>query len=349
MVRGVAGPGNIVIWYILGTRPELIKAFPVVQQLREEGRKVLVLSTGQHTSLAEGMPLVADDNLRCPGQDDPYVAITQMLTALHQYANERPLPAWIVVQGDTSSAVAGARFAESRNIPLLHIEAGLRSHDVTDPWPEEGFRVEIDRLATKKACPTEGNYANLVREGLQKGAEVTGNPITDALRLMGSQKQGSNHVLVTLHRRESFGRAMADCAKAIFRLAKDHPDLPFLWPMHPNPHVTEALHGQQVPANVTLCSPMPYRSFLIALEHSACVITDSGGLIEECTTLGVPCLIARNTTERPEALGQSRAMLVQRNGSDLEAGFRWAQSTHITPSPIFGDGCSAPRITRMLA
>lgn len=339
-----------MIWYILGTRPELIKAFPVVRQFRAEGRDILVISTGQHTSLAEGMPLVPDISLRCPGQDDPYVAVTQMLTALHQYANERPPPSYIIVQGDTSSALAGARFAESRNIPLLHVEAGLRSGRKDDPWPEECFRIEIDRLATLKACPTEGNLLNLGREGLQVGAFLTGNPITDALRLMGASHKGSNHVLVTLHRRESFGADMRKCAQAIFALARQYHDTPFLWPMHPNPHVGEALLGANLPENVTVGPPMPYRAFLTALEHSTAVITDSGGLVEESTTLGIPCLIARNHTERPEALTTGLSAMVGRDGNRLANDFAMATAMYgIRPLPIFGDGYCAPRITKLIS
>lgn len=336
-----------MIGVILGTRPEYIKLWPVVQRLREEGKPVFVLSTGQHTALAEHMPLTADDSLGIRGGEDPYDTVQRHTHALDAFSWPQK-PTWIVVQGDTASALAGARYAAHHTIPLCHVEAGLRSHDTTDPWPEEAFRLEIDRLATLKACPTEGNRANLAQEGLAKGSSVTGNPITDALRLMHTRKKDAHHVLITLHRRESFGEPMRHCVHHILTAAWNHPDTRFLWPMHPNPHVAEALRDQSLPDNLFLGPPLGYRDFLGRLEYAKTVITDSGGLVEECTTLGIPCLIARNTTERPEALGASRAMSIGRDGHDLNTALRWALTTPLTPLPIFGDGHTAPRITRLL-
>jgi len=336
-----------MIWYILGTRPEFIKAFPVIQQLHVEQRDVTVVSTGQHTSLADGMPLTADVNLGVPGCDDPYVYVTHAAQKLQEWAQNQPKPDWIVVQGDTGSALAGCRLAESLGIPLCHLEAGLRSHDPTDPWPEEGFRVEIDRRAQLKCCPTALNLDNLTRDGLQNDAFVTGNPITDALRLMGAVKTTPTHVLITLHRRESFGADMQACANRIAQLAETHPDTPFLWPFHPNPHVLDTIRALKAPGNLLFTSPLAYPEFLKALCGAHLVITDSGGVVEEATTLGIPCLIARNKTERPEACA-THSILVGRDGARLPEMFRYAQFFHPAPSTIFGDGHTAPRITRLL-
>lgn len=327
-----------MIWVICGTRPELIKLWPVVAQLHVEHVPVTVVFTGQHTDLAHGMPLLPDVNLAVPGCEDPYLTITKTLLLLQDWATTQPLPRWIVVQGDTASAVAGARLAEALHVPLCHVEAGLRSYDKADPWPEELFRVEIDRLSTLKCCPTSQNQANLVREGLGTNAYITGNPITDALRRVGAHKLDPEHVLMTLHRRESFGNDLRTCLERIFDIARVSA-VPFLWPIHPNPNVRKALEGLEVPDNVHIVPPLPYRDFLTALCHSYYVITDSGGLVEETTTLGIPCQVTRNATERPE----SAAMMVGRRGEGLAP---WPNE--FTPMTTFGDGHAAPRITTLL-
>jgi UDP-N-acetylglucosamine 2-epimerase (non-hydrolysing) len=333
-----------MLWVFASTRPELVKQFPIVTQLRADQRPVLVISTGQHTALAAGMPLQPDISLDVPGTNNPESYVHESLAVLTDWASGQPRPDWIVVQGDTASALAAAHLGHHDDIPVCHVEAGLRSFRDDDPWPEERFRIEIDQLATLRCAPTVTALGNLLAENLQRGSHITGNPITDALRLMGCGKLSPAHVLVTLHRRESFGRDMQQCVSRLLTLSRQHPDTPFLWPLHPNPRVREALHGQRVPPNVQIAPPMPYREFLDALCHASCVITDSGGLVEECTTLGIPSLICRNVTERPEALSHG-STLVGREGATLAASFPPAPTS---PSFTFGDGFCAPRITRLL-
>lgn len=337
-----------MIWFILGTRPELIKAWPVIEQLHVEQRPVMVVSTGQHTTLADGMPLKADVTLGVPHIEPPDAFVAQAEYELLQWAVKQPRPDWILVQGDTGSALAGACLADWLHVPLCHVEAGLRTGELSDPWPEEGYRMEIDRLAHLKCCPTQGNWANLEQEGLQIGAEITGNTIVDALRMMNVTRTHPEHVLITLHRRESFGRDMHQCILRIAELAHTHSDTRFLWPIHPNPHVHEALDGVMRPANLHIIQPLPYRDFLSALSRAQSVITDSGGVVEECTTLGIPTLVCRDCTERPEAEQADLALLVGKDGRFLADSYQWLPYAQKIPSTVFGDGFAAPKITELL-
>ena len=243
--------------------------------------------------------------------------------------------------GDTASALAGARAAVAREVPVAHVEAGLRTGDLTDPWPEEAYRVEIDRLATYRYCPTDANRANLVAESLD--GLTTGNTITDALRLMGVTRTYGKHVLVTLHRRESFGEPMENILRGLGEAAARQPDVPFCFPVHPNPQVRAQVARWRRPKNLVLGGPLPYRDFLTFLSSARAVLTDSGGVIEEAATLGVATVIARNHTERPECVGQT-AQLVGTRASAVWEGLDWALTTPVEPSAVFGDGYAADRI-----
>lgn len=314
----------LVILVIVGTRPESIKVLPILRELVCRKVAFQVLHTGQHTDLLYGTGLKVCQSLHLPGTNDPETyakGVETALGALHDLKR----PSWVVVQGDTASAVGGARWAVQQGYPLCHVEAGLRSHDLNDPWPEEGFRIEIDRLATLCCCPTEGNQNNLYneweRDNIPGDFKLTGNTIVDALKAMNVKREPGNHVLVTLHRREAFGEPLKAILAGLAAVATQYPDTPFLWPVHPNPHVHEAIASTELPVNVMTRDPLPYRDFLTVLASAKAVLTDSGGVVEEAVTLGVPTLCCRDHTERPEAFNDHIAWLVGKTAEGVVAGF----------------------------
>lgn len=329
-----------MLTFIYGTRPESIKLFPLVREAKRRKLAFRVICTGQHTSLLSGTGLRPDVNLNIQGTNSPLEYVkTCTDTLLHVKAGGT-----IIVQGDTASAVAGARLAKAKNLRLVHVEAGLRSHDLTDPWPEEGFRIEIDQLSDIRCCPTRVNVNNLSREGLS--GTVTGNTITDSLRLQKVQRQPSEAqtLLVTLHRRESFGEPLKNIISGLSRFATENPDWIVFWPTHPNPEVQKALQTT-LPSNVLTRSPLPYQPFLKLLSQMHLVLTDSGGLTEETTTLGLPTVIARNHTERPEALG-----LATLAGTQTDAIYSALSSHRPEPirNPVFGNGHASEAILDLL-
>lgn len=329
-----------MLTFIYGTRPESIKQFPLVREAKRRKLAFRVVCTGQHTSLLSGSGLRPDVNLNIPSSNSPLEYAKTCTDALFHGKHSGT----IIVQGDTASAVAGARLAKAKNLRLVHVEAGLRSHDLNDPWPEESFRIEIDQLSDIRCCPTPQNLQNLQNEGLS--GVVTGNTITDALRLQKVQRQPSEAktLLVTLHRRESFGQPLLNIIEGLSRFASEHPDWIVFWPTHPNPEVQKALQTP-LPSNVLTRSPLPYQPFLKLLSQMHLVLTDSGGLTEETTTLGIPTVIARNHTERPEALG-----LATLAGTQTDSIYA-ALSSHRpepTPNPVFGNGHASEAILDLL-
>jgi len=341
-----SGRLGAVIRFILGTRPEALKILPVLRVLTARKAAFDVLCTGQHTDLLAGTGLLVARSLNLPSDNDPlaYVqAVRQALDELHVQHTD-----WVVVQGDTASARAGAQYATDHLLELAHIEAGLRSGDFSDPWPEEMFRVEIDNVADYKFCPTMRNLRHLEAEDLADGAHVTGNTIVDQLRAMKVQREPGSHVLITLHRREAFGEPLKAILEGLSRVAREYPDTPFLWPVHPNPHVRDALEATALPVNVLTRDPLPYHSFLTLLASAKAVLTDSGGVVEEACTLGVPTVIARDHTERPEALGHS-ALLAGKTADGVESALVQSFTRSCEPSEVFGDGHASERIADLLS
>lgn len=339
--------GMLAIVY--GTRPEAIKLRPLTLELARRGIPFTTLFTGQHPDLIAGTGLESPDvSLGVPGRNEPLAYVDDVVTALYQYASVGPRLGRIVVQGDTASALAGARFGAYSGIPVAHVEAGLRSFDPKDPWPEEMFRVEIDQLATLRFAPTITSMGNLLAENLQHGSSCTGNTITDHLRLAGIAGQAERHdlVLVTLHRRESFGQPLRDIVAGLSQFARAHPGIRFVWPLHPNPHVRESLGT--LPDNIIVDPPMSAVPFARALSQARAVLTDSGGVIEEACTLGTPCVIARDRTERPEAVSVGNAAVAGRTSRGVVDGLTWALLATIQPSRVFGDGYASERIADLL-
>lgn len=343
-----------MIYCIVGTRPEALKTLPVIRELKSRHIAFQVITTGQHTDLIAGTGLKPDIELAVPSANDPLAYVEAAQTALSRVLHGAKPEDVVVVQGDTASALAGARAGNVARIPVAHVEAGLRSHDPTDPWPEEIFRGEIDSLSRWMFCPTEGNRQNLLTETPNgkltpdKAAFVTGNTIIDQLRYSGVKRTSGEHVLVTLHRRESFGNPLRRILIGLAAAAKNHPETPFCFPVHPNPEVRKTVKEANLPPNVILGGPLPYQDFLTFLSGAKAVLTDSGGVIEEAAWLGVPTVIARNHTERMEAVQCGIAKLVGRKSSDVWEGLDWALSTEGEPQTVFGDGTAAKQIVDVL-
>lgn len=363
---------------IFGTRPEAIKLFPVVRAMqRLPGLYVRTCVTAQHRSLLDQVLVIAgitpdiDLNVMEPEQTlDRLTA--RLLTGLGEVMDaERP--ARVVVQGDTATAMAGALAAYYRKIPVSHVEAGLRSGDIWQPWPEEVNRRIVATIADQHFAPTRTAADALLRENVDPASVfVTGNTVIDALSAtreriaadpdlataldpIRERLSGKQVVLVTTHRRENFGDGMESIARAISRIA-ERPDVAVLFPMHPNPNVVAVMDrvigGRP---NIVRIDPLDYPNFIRALELCHLVLTDSGGVQEEAPAFGKPVLIMRDTTERPEGVSAGTAKLV---GTDTDRivseistllddkGAYQAMARAHNP---FGDGHASTRITRVIA
>lgn len=343
----------MTLTFVYGCRPEARKILPVLTALRGQGVPLTILFTGQHPDLARfttTLPAFAGQvDLGTPNLGaDPFDYARALAADLVPHLGSGP----VVVQGDTATAYAGALAADLLDLPLYHIEAGVRTHHSEDPWPEEQFRVGIDRLADAGCCATPGNQLALEREGKAVARfPVTGNPGIDALLAEQSPVTHRwDHLLVTLHRRESFGPRLAAFVQALCDWARRHPSVPVFWPVHPNPAVREALGTVSgLPASLVLLPPLESAAFLPLLAHAHAVLTDSGGVQEEAAALGVPAVIARQVTDRPESVQQGLALLCPRPEDLPEAlAAAWRGALRAVPSPTFGDGLAAPLITQHL-
>ncbi|WP_084584453.1 non-hydrolyzing UDP-N-acetylglucosamine 2-epimerase [Sphingomonas azotifigens] len=326
------------LFVVFGTRPEAIKLFPVVRALQATpGIDVVTCVTAQHRGLLDQVLAIAgitpdiDLDLMTPGQSlDALTA--RLLTGIGE-ALGAVRPDRVIVQGDTATAMVGALAAYYRKIPVSHVEAGLRSGDIYQPWPEEVNRRIVAPIADQHFAPTE-TAANALRDEniAPASIHVTGNTVIDALLAtrariatdpalaagldpIAARFTGKRLVLVTTHRRENFGGGMAAIAEALRRIAA-RPDVAILFPVHPNPNVVAvmdaALGGQP---NIARVDPLDYPHFIRALGMADLVLSDSGGVQEEAPALGKPVLVMRETTERPEGVTAGTARLV---GTDTD-------------------------------
>jgi UDP-N-acetylglucosamine 2-epimerase (non-hydrolysing) len=371
----MAAPGSILV--VIGTRPEAIKLAPVIRALLEAKQPVLVCTTGQHTELlAQGLagfeiPIHRELAVMATDQD-PLTLCNRISERLNPVLHQEK-PCWMIVQGDTASALASAMGAFHHRIPVAHVEAGLRTGDVSQPWPEEMYRRLLGRLAAFHFAPTQQARANLLAEGISDRAiEVTGNTVIDALRIatahaarcpaLGEFAQsviadarGRHLVLVTVHRRENLGPPLETIGEAIMRLAR-RGDCTIVFPAHPNPStrpLAAQLSGRE---NIRVIAPMTYFSFVTLLRHTTVILTDSGGIQEEATALGKPVLIMRSATERPETVSAGNGCLVGTSADRIVA-----ETERLLDNPCarvamqnvtdsYGDGHAAGRIvTRLLA
>ncbi len=353
----------------VGTRPEAIKMAPVVQALRREPwADVRVLATAQHREMLDQvLRLFAIDpdvdlDLMRPDQSLPELT-ARLITALdHTLASESP--DIVLAQGDTTTVMAASLACFYRRVPFGHVEAGLRTWDYDNPFPEEMNRVVAGRLARWHFAPTQGARANLLREGTpDERIFVTGNTVIDALLQVAVQEiplgvdldPTRRLVLVTAHRRESFGAPFEDLCRAIRAIADRNPDVEVLYPVHPNPHVRRTV-GRVLGDHprIRLTEPLDYGPFVMAMKRAYLVLTDSGGVQEEAPALARPVLVMRVETERPEAV---QAGVVRLVGTDFTAITTEAQRLLDDPDAYramargispYGDGQAAGRIVAAL-
>jgi UDP-N-acetylglucosamine 2-epimerase len=360
---------------LLGTRPEAIKLAPVVRALAAAGAAPRVLVTGQHDQMLrpvlDDLGLVADENLQVMAQDQGLADLSARLLAEVDAALVRAPPATIVVQGDTTSAAMGALAAFYRGVRIAHVEAGLRTGAARNPFPEEMNRRLLGQLADLHFAPTARARDALLREGVAADrVHLVGNTVVDALhdaraRLLPRLPRDPDLdglgrerrlVLVTAHRRESFGEDLRAIAEAVRRIARAFAgDVEVAYPVHLNPNVdgpVRALLGSE--PGVRLLAPLPYLRFLDLLVRATLVITDSGGVQEEATALGKPFLVVRRTSERMEAIDAGVGELVGTDAAAItEAAARLLSDAALyarraAPSDVFGDGRAGERIAEVL-
>jgi UDP-N-acetylglucosamine 2-epimerase (non-hydrolysing) len=354
---------------VVGTRPEAIKMAPVILALKKEPwAEVRVLATAQHRHMLDQVlnffdiePDIDLDIMR------PNQALTTLTARLLLDMDDVLLaekPDVVLVQGDTTTVMAVSLACFYHRIPIGHVEAGLRTWDMDNPFPEEANRVITGRFARWHFAPTESSRQNLLREGIADNAiTVTGNTVIDAL-LMTAKKDldlgididaSKRLILITSHRRENFGEPFRNICRALKTLAERNPDVQFLYPVHPNPNVKDVAHEMLgASPNIILCAPLDYAPFVAAMQRSYLIISDSGGVQEEAPALGKPVLVLRDETERPEAVEQLVVKLVGSEYDrivsetqrllDDEAAYA-GMSRGISP---YGDGRGAERIVNVL-
>ncbi|EOR99467.1 UDP-N-acetylglucosamine 2-epimerase [Bacteroides thetaiotaomicron dnLKV9] len=333
------------ILLVFGTRPEAIKMAPLVKALQKDTEhfETRVCVTAQHRQMLDqvlevfGITPEYDLNIMAPNQD-LYDITAKVLLGLREVLKDFR-PDTVLVHGDTTTSMAASLAAFYMQIPVGHVEAGLRTYNMLSPWPEEMNRQVTDRICNYYFAPTEQSRANLLQENIDaKKIFITGNTVIDALLMavdiisttagvkekMAKELQEKGYtvgdreyILVTGHRRENFGDGFLHICKAIKELAALHPEMDIVYPVHLNPNVQkpvyELLSGL---SNVYLISPLDYLPFIYAMQHSTLLLTDSGGVQEEAPSLGKPVLVMRDTTERPEAVEAGTVKLV---GTDAEA------------------------------
>lgn len=379
------------IMLVFGTRPEAIKMAPLVKefQKRKDTFETIVCVTGQHREMLDQVLRIFDIrpdydlNIMKQGQD-LYDVTARVLVGMRDVLDEAK-PDVVLVHGDTTTSTAAALAAFYRQIPVGHVEAGLRTHNIYSPWPEEMNRQLTGRIATYNFAPTALSRENLLKESVDDAKiTVTGNTVIDALywvvdRIKGDKSlnaelaemlkaagydtgrlnDGRRLVLITGHRRENFGDGFISMCRAIRHLTEKYPEVDFVYPMHLNPNVRKPIHevfGEDLGnlGNMHFIEPLEYLSFVYLMEKSSIVLTDSGGIQEEAPGLGKPVLVMRDTTERPEALAAGTVRLV---GTDydrivgevsrlIDDDEAYRLMSHaVNP---YGDGRACPRIADQL-
>lgn len=340
---------------IIGTRPELIKTLPVVSALQDAGLDTALLQTGQHTTLIDltsgaFMPTLPTLGIASDGTLLRFVSKARAALRAKLLAEGKPRV--ILVQGDTMSAFVGAEIATEFGVPLAHVEAGVRSHDRSEPWPEELIRVEIDRVATWRYAPTTTCADNLRQERLAYDA-ITGNTSVDALRLYTAAEpraESSDRILMTLHRRELRDHPEARTILQSLMEAIARSRVSVTWLVHPG--MNAMLAQLKLPTNLFVRPPLSHRECALALAESRGLFTDSGGLVEEAATLGVPTVIWRGANDRPEAVEAGIAIQVaptEPRGASRAIETLASCAIARKPSDVYGDGYASERIAMHLA
>ncbi len=373
------------VMVLVGTRPEVVKMAPVVMELRRrEEFRCLLVSTGQHREmLAQALGafgLTPDADLEVMRANQDLAGLTARLIEGLDAAYLKYKPDVVLAQGDTTTVLAGALAAFYRKIPVGHVEAGLRTHDFTAPWPEEMNRVLADRLSRWCFAPTELSKRNLLAEGVpSERVFITGNTVIDALLFIRDRVRGipmpigtcaeledihrqeclchnRKLILVTAHRRESFGEGFERMCRAMRAVVERYEDVAIVYPVHLNPNVREPvnrlLSGHE---RIHLVEPLGYEPFVWLMDKAYLCLTDSGGVQEEAPSLGKPVLVMRDTTERPEGVDAGTARLV---GTDVERIVSECAKLIEDPAEYerrsktanpYGDGRAAARIVDVLA
>ena len=379
------------IMLVFGTRPEAIKMAPLVKELQKNTKdfQTIVCVTGQHREMLDQVLSIFeikpdyDLNIMKQGQD-LYDVTARVLTGMRDVLKEAN-PDIVLVHGDTTTSTAAALAAFYQQIPVGHVEAGLRTHNIYSPWPEEMNRQLTGHIATYHFAPTPLSKQNLLMENVAEDRiTVTGNTVIDALYMVVDKikqdkeldamlerslrdagydvarlKDGKALVLITGHRRENFGDGFISMCRAIKALTEKYPEVDFVYPMHLNPNVRRPIHevfGEDLSGlkNMFFIEPLEYLSFVYLMEKSTLVLTDSGGIQEEAPGLGKPVLVMRDTTERPEALEAGTVKLVgtdyDRIVSEVSAllddsAYYDRMSKAVNP---YGDGLACKRIVDVL-
>ena len=375
---------RIRVSVVFGTRPEAIKLAPVILEMKKKKSiECRVCITAQHRQMLDQVldvfRIVPDVDLRLMRPNQTLAGLTARATiALDQYMGEEK-PDIVLVQGDTTTVFVASLVAFYHQIPVGHVEAGLRTGNLYSPWPEEANRVLTSHIAALHFAPTSSSRDNLIREGIDaKCITITGNTVIDALlhtlrRVKKSQpridgmdggllkgRKTPRIVLITGHRRENFGKGFESICQAIRNLASRFPDVHFVYPVHLNPNVQAPVmkmlgnNGGRVLPNIHLIAPLPYLPFVALMDRATLILTDSGGIQEEAPSMGKPVLVMRNTSERPEAISAGTARLVGTSRARIErevsrlltnsAAYREMSQTH---NP-YGDGKAAKRIVKTI-
>jgi UDP-N-acetylglucosamine 2-epimerase (non-hydrolysing) len=365
------GPGPRPVMCVVGARPNFMKMAPILRALQAHAPPIpaLLLHTGQHYDADMSDRLFRDLALPRPdinlevGSASHAVQTAEVMRRFEPVLDEHR-PSCVVVVGDVNSTLACSLVAAKKDVPVAHVEAGLRTHNLERPFPEEGLRQMISRITAMHFAPTERARAALLREGIEpEKILLTGNTVVDAqqwiVRKHGIRREGlpeNGHILVTSHRREHWGEEMENTFRAIGDIAREHPSCRILFPVHLNPVVQKAARGiLQGVSNVKLLAPLDYLDMQQALADASLLLTDSGGLQEEAPTFGVPCLVLRRETERPEAVEAGCARLIGPEREAIVAAVNRlldhpaeANAMRRISNP-FGDGLAARRIAQAVA
>lgn len=375
---------------VFGTRPEAIKMAPLVKEFQKDSIafQTIVCVTGQHREMLDQVlhlfDITPDYNLNImrSGQD-LYDVTSRVLIGMRKVLKET-LPDIVLVHGDTTTSTAAALAAFYQQIPVGHVEAGLRTFNIYSPWPEEMNRQITGRIATFHFSPTQLSRKNLLREGIaDEKIIVTGNTVIDTLHVVVDRikkdkllneelsevllllagydvnrlHKGKRLVLITGHRRENFGNGFVSICKAIKTLTEKYPDVDFIYPMHLNPNVRKPIYevfGENQLPNIFFIEPLEYLSFVYLMEKSTIVLTDSGGIQEEAPGLGKPVLVMRDTTERPEALEAGTVKLVGKDYNKIVSEVSVLLDNQIYYDKMskavnpYGDGQASGRIVDVL-
>lgn len=364
---------NLKILVLFGTRPEAIKLAPVIHELRNKSFQSILVSSSQHKQLLKPflkmLKIEPDFDLGVMKKNQtPNEVCSKVLAKLDKILDSEK-PDLILVQGDTTTTLAGALAGFNRKIPVGHVEAGLRSGNLFSPFPEELNRRLVSQIASFHFAATERNRRNLLTENVPgEKVFVTGNTVVDALHEISKELEpspkmaeliertaGKKRILLTTHRRESFGEQMRDNLKVLRDFVEKRKNVCLIFPVHPNPQVGESV--RQILArsdNIHLLEPLDYKDFISLMKSAWLIVSDSGGVQEEAPSLGKPLLVLRENTERPEAIKSGVAKLVGGDSRNLKqlleenyADETWIKSVKEVKNP-FGDGQSASRIIKII-